>query len=121
LAVLDLERNVVVIRIVYDGPPEAGKTTSLRALAGSLNRPLFCPEEHDGRTLFLDWMDYTAGRFEGKQIRCQIVSVPGQKRLIERRKRLLREADVIVFVADSRRGELETTMSFLRELPAPRP
>ena len=26
MAVLDREREVIVIRVVYDGPPEAGKT-----------------------------------------------------------------------------------------------
>jgi signal recognition particle receptor subunit beta len=117
LPVLDLERNVVVIRIVYDGPPEAGKTTSLRALAGSLKQPLFCPEEEGGRTLYFDWMDYTAGRFEGRPIRCQIVSVPGQRQFHERRCRLLREADAIVFVADSARPQLDLAMSFLGDLP----
>ena len=45
LAVLDVEQNAVVIRIVYDGPPEAGKTTSLRALSASLARPMTTPAE----------------------------------------------------------------------------
>jgi signal recognition particle receptor subunit beta len=117
VALLDAERNVVVIRVVYDGPPEAGKTTSLRALAGSLGQPLFSPSEENGRTLFFDWMDYTAGRFEGYQIRCQIVSVPGQKELGRRRRQIIAHADVVVFVADTTRERLPATMEFLRDLP----
>jgi signal recognition particle receptor subunit beta len=117
VALLDKERDVVVIRVVYDGPPEAGKTTSLRALAGSLHRPLYCPEEQGGRTLYFDWMDYTAGRFEGRPIRCQIVSVPGQRSFHERRRRLLREADAVVFVADTTRRGLESTLIALAQLP----
>ena len=63
MAVLDVDRNAVVIRIVYDGPPHAGKTTSLRALAGSLGQTLYSPAEQAGRTLFFDWMDcYYSGR-----------------------------------------------------------
>jgi len=116
VAILDRERNVIVIRVVYDGPPEAGKTTSLRALAGSLGRQLSSPAEEYGRTLYFDWMDYTAGRFEGYQIRCQIVSVPGQEELEQRRSHLLAGADVVVFVADSTRPHLAETMDRLRWL-----
>lgn len=117
MALLDRERGLIVLRIVYDGPPEAGKTTSLRALAGSLGQTVFSPAEQDGRTLFFDWMDYTGGRFEGFQIRCQIVSVPGQRELEARRHHLLREADVVVFVADSTESRVDDTVDRLSELP----
>lgn len=116
MAILDRERNVIVIRVVYDGPPEAGKTTSLRALAGSLGQPLASPAEEYGRTLYFDWMDYTAGRFEGYQIRCQVVSVPGQAELGQRRRHLLSSADVVVFVADSTRSHLAETLERLGSL-----
>ncbi len=117
MAFLDRERNLIVLRVVYDGPPEAGKTTSLRALAGSLGQPLYSPAEKEGRTLYFDWMDYTGGRFEGYQIRCQIVSLPGQPELAARRARLLTDADVIVVVADATRARLPETLRLLRELP----
>jgi GTPase SAR1 family protein len=117
LALLDRERNLIVLRVVYDGPPKAGKTTSLRALAGSLGQPLYSPAEEDGRTLYFDWMDYTGGRFDGYQIRCQIISVPGQRELTARRHRLLREADAVVFVADSTEVQLDRTIELLGELP----
>jgi signal recognition particle receptor subunit beta len=116
VAVLDRERDVIVIRVVYDGPPEAGKTTSLRALAGSLGQQLFSPAEENGRTLYFDWMDYTAGRFEGYKIRCQIVSVPGQSELAQRRWRLIKDADVVVLVGDSRRTRVVESLECLREL-----
>ena len=116
MAVLDREREVIVIRVVYDGPPEAGKTTSLRALAGSLGQQLHSPSEEYGRTLYFDWMDYTAGRFEGYQIRCQIVSVPGQREFSQRRWRLVKDADVVVFVGDSSDTRLLESIGSLREL-----
>jgi signal recognition particle receptor subunit beta len=118
LAVLDVERGMVVIRIVYDGPPEAGKTTSLRALSASLARPMTTPAQSGERTLFFDWVEYTGGLFEGHQIRCQIVSVPGQTVLAHRRHALLETADVVVFVSDSAPGAMETTKTYLDEMGA---
>ena len=67
MAVLDVDRNAVVIRIVYDGPPHAGKTTSLRALGRSLGRSVEAPSEVAGRTVYFDWMEYTGGLFEGSR------------------------------------------------------
>ena len=56
----------------------------------------------DGRTPFFDWTEYTAGRFGGRPIRCELVTVPGQLDLAKRRKLILSTADAVVFVADSR-------------------
>jgi signal recognition particle receptor subunit beta len=117
MAVIDSEAGEIVIRLVYDGPPEAGKTTSLRALSASLTRPTYSPaEDAAGRTLWFDWMEYVGGRFEGCQIRCQIVSVPGQRELDARRRRVIAGADVVVFVADSAVHETPRTLSYLLEL-----
>src|SRR5215468_3896831 len=117
MALLHSEANEIVIRLVYDGPPEAGKTTSLRSLAGSLAQPSYTPgEAPDGRTLWFDWMEYVGGRFEGCQIRCQIVSVPGQRSLAARRHRVIEGADVVVFVADSSEPNISRTLDYLFEL-----
>ena len=117
MALIDVAAGEIVIRLVYDGPPEAGKTTSLRALAGSLAQPAFTPgEDAGGRTLWFDWMEYVGGRFEGCQIRCQIVSVPGQRSLGARRRRIIESADVVVFVGDSAASQLPETLAYLFEL-----
>ncbi|MCA9675574.1 MAG: GTPase domain-containing protein, partial [Myxococcales bacterium] len=117
MAVIDSDAGEIVIRVVYDGPPEAGKTTSVRALAGSLAQPTETPgEDAGGRTLWFDWMEYVGGRFEGCRIRCQIVSVPGQRELGERRRRLLEHADVVVFVGDSSTAAYPQTIEYLLEL-----
>ncbi|HWB73853.1 MAG TPA: GTPase domain-containing protein [Nannocystaceae bacterium] len=90
-----------MIRIVYDGPPEAGKTTSVRALAAGFGREVYTPEEHAGRTVWFDWLEHVGGRFDGKPIRCEIASVPGQARWSRRRNHFIDGADAIVFVADT--------------------
>ena len=102
MALLDPERGCIVVRVVYDGPAYAGKTTNLKALARSFGSEIFSGEEAAGRTLYFDWVDYVGGLFEGMPIRCQIVGVPGQRVFESRRRQLLATADVVVFVADSR-------------------
>jgi signal recognition particle receptor subunit beta len=116
MPIIDSKRGVLVVRIVYDGPPLSGKTTSLRALATGLGVSVTTPEERDGRTLFFDWIDYIGGLFEGRQIRCQIVSVPGQEQLASRRKELLKSADAVVLVADTRRSAMPAAVRVLQQL-----
>lgn len=106
----------VVVRVVYDGPPRAGKTTSLRALAENLRRPVESPGEAEGRTLLFDWMEYVGGRFEGRSIRCQVIAVPGQQTLDARRRALLALADVVVLVADTTALGLSELALHLRRL-----
>ena len=126
MAILDLETDAVVLRVVYDGPPSAGKTTSVETLAASLGRPLYTPQQRRGRTLYFDWMDWTGGRFEGHDVRCQVVSVPGQAILAPRRRVLLESADAVIFVCDSTaeavaaaRSYVEGLMQVLGRLPGP--
>ena len=102
MARIDPDRSQIVVRLVYDGPAKAGKTTSLRRLARSLGVAMFSAPEEEGRTLYFDWLDYVGGLYDGMPIRCQIVSAPGQQVLESRRKLLLKSADAVVFVADSR-------------------
>lgn len=113
---IDTASDTLVVRIVYDGPPFSGKTTSLRALARSLGVRITTPAEADGRTLFFDWIDYVGGLFEGRKIRCQIVSVPGQHELAARRSLLLEQADAVVLVADTRRSHMGEALSMLASL-----
>jgi signal recognition particle receptor subunit beta len=116
MATLDPRSDVIVIRVVYDGAPLAGKSTSVRALGRGVGGEVFSPAETDGRTLYFDWLDYTGGLFEGRQIRCQIVSVPGQAMLAVRRRRLLESADAIVFVGDSTPAGFAADRAYLRGL-----
>lgn len=116
MAILDKENNKIVIRLVYDGAPLSGKTTSLRALSQSLAQDLYTPEEIYGRTTFFDWMQYTGGLFEGYQIRCQLISVPGQMVWARRRQRLLEDADAVVFVGETSREKFDESLGVLKGL-----
>jgi len=115
MAIIDDTRGVLVVRIVYDGPALSGKTTSLRALARGVSSKVECPAELAGRTLYFDWVDYVGGLFDGRQIRCQIVSVPGQKELAQRRQLLIETADAVVLVLDTRQMEWEFGLGWVRD------
>ena len=128
MARMTAEQDALVVRLVYDGPPRSGKTTSLGALAQGMARPVFSPAEEEGRTLYFDWLEYTGGSFDGIPIRCQILSVPGQRELAPRRRALLAEADAIVLVIDGTPEHLPAAAEHLRDLrsfvasrPSPRP
>jgi signal recognition particle receptor subunit beta len=116
LAVLDQADHAVVLGIVYDGPPEAGKTTSVRALARSFGREVYTPEEQEGRTVYFDWVEHTGGRFDGAPIRCQIMSVPGQECWAHRRSHMLERADAVIFVGDSSATGWPATLARLGDL-----
>ena len=116
MAVLDSDRNVVVLRLVFDGPAGAGKTETIRALGERLHRPTFTPEELGGRTMYFDWLDYTGGLFEGHKLLCQIVTVPGQSALRHRRDHLVSTADAIIYVTPIRPDNLDEVVSALRQL-----
>jgi signal recognition particle receptor subunit beta len=102
---IDRRSGDIVLRIVFDGSPEAGKTTTIDHLASliSLQRrsPVARPGTSERRTEFFDWVDFAGGYLDGRRVRCQLLSVPGQASLLHRRRYLLDTADVIVFVADA--------------------
>lgn len=120
MAVFDVESQKLVVRVVYDGAAFAGKTTNIRALCGHFTArrrsELFGAEELDGRTLFFDWVQIEAGIAGGFPLRCQLISVPGQAVLSARRRHLISEADVVVFVADSAPASLEDSRAALATL-----
>ncbi len=105
MAVFDRQQQRLVVRIVYDGPANAGKTTNLAQLCRfftTLRRSeLVVHEERAGRTLFFDWLHLDGGLVGGHPLRCQLVTVPGQAVLGYRRRHLLRKADAVVFVCES--------------------
>jgi signal recognition particle receptor subunit beta len=116
-----LDNDQLVVRVVYTGPPMAGKTQSVRALMPLLkgkgaDQAVMSPGEWRGRTAFFDFADYIGGAYEGKPIRCQILSTPGQVALSDRRELLLRAADAVIMVVASQPGALERAMQSYEEM-----
>lgn len=117
VAVFDPLLRKLVVRIVYDGPGFAGKTTNIERICelvpSERRTELYTPGALKGRTMFFDWVEVDGGKLGGMDLRVQILSVPGQSQRSYRRRPLLFSADTVVFVADStEEGFAETRRSF---------
>lgn len=118
----DLDRGCVVLRIVYDGPAFAGKTTNLKRLCDLFpverRSELYTPGALKGRTMFFDWLEIDGGRKGKHAYRFQLLTVPGQAARSYRRRPLLRMADAVVFVCDASPSQLEETRRSFSQLKA---
>lgn len=115
---LDRDTGRLLVRIAFDGPPLAGKTATLRSLGTLLDVPVESMDQAYGRTLWFDWMRYLGGMYDGRPIDCEVVSVPGQRALDRRRRRILDEADAVVFVVDASPGGHEASLHAWRRFVA---
>lgn len=113
-----------VRRIVYCGPSMSGKTANLNALeellpAHARGKLLRLATETD-RTLYFDVLPIELAGLSarGAGARFELFTVPGQRFYAAARRRLVREAHGIVFVADSQRERLEANLEALGELVA---
>jgi signal recognition particle receptor subunit beta len=118
MAIIDTERDIIVIRIVYDGPPFSGKTSSIQSLSKILHKTnrVFSPDEQLEKTCYFDWLDYSGGFFKGYSISCQIITVPGQLSLEQRRHWLLQTADAIIFVIDASEADATIPLAYFKDL-----
>ena len=109
-------------KVVYVGPSGSGKTTTIRALHDGLapdtHGPILAPTEPDGSTLFFDLLTIELGTLEGRGIRLQLLSAPGDPGRAELRQTVLRGADGVIFVADSSPEQMEANREALVALQA---
>jgi len=97
-------RKQVAVRIVYVGPGVGGKTTNLRYIRAQFPEFRMTELATEGdRTLAGDFLPLAVGvePIEGWELKVTLTSVPGQIQYAESRAAVLRNADVVVFVADS--------------------
>ena len=122
----------LVVRIVYDGPGTAGKTTNVQQICRmfpvSKRTEIYTPGALKGRTMFFDWLEVDVATKGKLPLRVQVLSVTGQETRSYRRRPLLKSADAVVFVCDSRPDHLDNNRQRLlllqrylreREVPAP--
>ena len=118
----DSARNCHIVRIVYDGPGVAGKTTNLQRICdvipSSRRSEMYTPAELKGRTMFFDWLEIDGPAQGGQALKFQLITVPGQVERAYRRKPLIEMADVVAFVCDSSPAQIPDTMRTFSRLRA---
>jgi hypothetical protein len=108
------------LKIVYYGPGLSGKTTNLKflhhVLPPDLTGEMISLETAEERTLFFDFMRVDIGTIYGFKIRLRLYTVPGQNYYEKSRELVLRNADGIVFVADSQRLRREENLESMESM-----
>ena len=120
MSVVNLREKSIHAKVVYYGPPLGGKTTSLkyihRVMDPERRTNLISLNTDRDRTLFFDFLPINLGRIGDFTLKIQGFTVPGQVKYLLTRRYVLRGADAVVFVADSRATERESDLASLRDL-----
>lgn len=116
-----LSGKLLQLKIVFWGPASSGKTTNVRALARLFPHNLLGePYEvstSEGRTI---WEDYLALRlvFPPYSFVFHVHTTTGQCRFLATREQVARNADGVLFIADSQEQRLEDNVRSFEELVA---
>ena len=122
MSVVNLREKSIHAKVVYYGPPLGGKTTSLkhihRVMDPERRTNLISLNTDRDRTLFFDFLPIGLGRIGDFSLKIQGFTVPGQVKYLLTRRYVLRGADAVVFVADSRESERDSNRASLEDLRA---
>ncbi len=122
MAFVNYGSREVNCKVVYCGPGLSGKTTNIQQIHARVDPAtrgkLISLTAGTGRTLFFDFLPLELGNVRGFKTRFHLFTVPGQVLYRQSRKLILRNADGIVFVADSQVERLEANLESLESLEA---
>lgn len=108
------------VKILYYGPAAGGKTTSLQMLhkhaRSDRRQELVSVNTAQDRTILFDLLPLSTPAFRSYELRFQVVAVPGQKFYGATRKMLLKNADSIVFVANSATDRWQENLQSMKEM-----
>jgi mutual gliding-motility protein MglA len=119
MAMFNLAKREIDLKIVYCGPGMCGKTTNLQRIHKMLS-----PEQRgelvslptkDDRTLFFDFL-LMERYIKGYMVRFHLYTVPGQVQYALTRRAVLMGADGVVFVVDSQAEKIQDNMESLKDL-----
>lgn len=106
MAFVNLKKKEIQAKIVYYGPGRCGKTSNLQyvfsKLRNQIKSNMISVKTEGDCTLFFDYMPLDIGKVCGFDVKIQLYTVPGQVKYESTRKLVLKGADGVVFVADSR-------------------
>jgi len=119
---IDHQEKTIRFKIVYCGTPLSGKTTNLRQIHAKLDpqgrSDLVSLSTAQDRTLFFDFLAVESSAIPGYRISFHLYTVPGQVTYNATLQLVLRQADGIVFVADSQMDRQRDNVHAFQSLEA---
>jgi len=114
--------KTVTFKIVYCGTPLCGKTTNIQQIHAKLD-PRGCSDlvslsTAQDRTIFFDFLSVEADAIPGYKTTFQLYTVPGQVTYNATLQLILRQADGVVFVADSQMDRQRDNLQAFQSLEA---
>lgn len=120
MAVINVARREIEVKVVYYGPAFSGKTTNVeilyRIVPATQRGELHSLRTAQDRTLFFDYVPVELGEIAGFKARYKLFTVPGQVYYKETRRVVLQGADAVVFVADSSPDRAQANLDALVDL-----
>lgn len=119
MSFINYDTNEINFKIVYVGPGQSGKTTSLEKVfkrTKGKSRAKMVRQESNERTLFFDFIPLFLGEVDGFKTRFHLYTVPGQVLYEDSRNLILKGVDGVVFVADSAVDQMEANLKSLEGL-----
>ena len=119
MAIFNLAKREIDLKIVYCGPAMCGKTTNVqfihKMLGPQQSGELVSLPTQDDRTLFFDFL-LMERYISGLKTRFHIYTVPGQVQYALTRRAVLVGVDGVVFVVDSQTSKLQDNIDSLEDL-----
>lgn len=119
MSFINYDKQEINFKIVYVGPAQSGKTTSLETIykkTKGKSRSKMVRQESNERTLFFDFIPLFLGEVDGFKTRFHLYTVPGQVLYEDSRNLILKGVDGVVFVADSAVDQMEANLRSLEGL-----
>ncbi len=120
---ISLDSQEIVCTLVYFGPDMSGKQANFECIkdrveqhASQQHCSIETSELASERILSLSIVPKFLPQVEGYTVRLQLLTIPGGCYVNTNKRKLLEQADAIVFVADASRGALEENIDALNEM-----
>jgi signal recognition particle receptor subunit beta len=108
------------LKVVYYGPAFSGKTTNLEMIYQNTPQDrrgeMVSLKTRGDRTLFFDYFQMELPPIRELKPKFNLYTVPGQVEYTTTRRLVLQGADGVIFVADSRSGQMQENIQSLIDL-----
>lgn len=107
-------------KIIYFGPAQSGKSTSLRFIYNEVKKnakgEMISLAHDNNHTLYFDFVPINLGKIKDYSVRLHLYTVPGEVGYKQSRLLISKGIDGVVFVADSQLEKMDGNLKSLTEL-----